>query len=453
VIQSPKILWGEGLFLRPQHFQQQDAYHEWRLSQMTRLLHPYAWGVRHIKIDPDALQTGLLRVLELQAVLPDGELFNAPSEDELPPPVSLAPLADGHAQSLNETVFHLAMAPLRPNGTNMAATRDEADTGARYYRSPMQAADVYTDAVAAEVVVLRKSARLLADTSPRAHLISMPLLRLKKTSTGGFEIDGRFMAPSLNIQASPALFLHLRRLLDVLQAKVDALYGMHREPSKNIIEFRSGDVASFWLLHTASAAFAGLSHLARHPALHPERLFEKLLELAGSLMTFSKSFTLADLPTYDHINPGPAFTRLDQIVRELLETVISTRYFAINLNETQPSFHQGRLDSEQITATTQLYLGVSAAMQPAELVEVVPARFKVGAPDDVDKLVLSAMPGVKLTHAPQVPAAVPVRPGSYYFTLEPRGSLYERMMQAHALTIYVPSGIQDLRLELIAVNA
>jgi type VI secretion system protein ImpJ len=453
VIQSPKILWGEGLFLRPQHFQQQDAYHEWRLSQMTRLLHPYAWGVRHIKIDPDALQTGLLRVLELQAVLPDGELFNAPSEDELPPPVSLAPLADGHAQSLNETVFHLAMAPLRPNGTNMAATRDEADTGARYYRSPMQAADVYTDAVAAEVVVLRKSARLLADTSPRAHLISMPLLRLKKTSTGGFEIDGRFMAPSLNIQASPALFLHLRRLLDVLQAKVDALYGMHREPSKNIIEFRSGDVASFWLLHTASAAFAGLSHLARHPALHPERLFEKLLELAGSLMTFSKTFTLADLPTYDHINPGPAFTRLDQIVRELLETVISTRYFAINLNETQPSFHQGRLDSEQITATTQLYLGVSAAMQPAELVEVVPARFKVGAPDDVDKLVLSAMPGVKLTHAPQVPAAVPVRPGSYYFTLEPRGSLYERMMQAHALTIYVPSGIQDLRLELIAVNA
>jgi type VI secretion system protein ImpJ len=52
-----------------------------------------------------------------------------------------------------------------------------------------------------------------------------------------------------------------------------------------------------------------------------------------------------------------------------------------------------------------------------------------------------------------VPAAVPVRPGSYYFTLEPRGMLYERMIQAHALTIYVPSGIQDLRLELVAVNA
>lgn len=456
MIPSSKILWGEGLFLRPQHFQHQDAYHEWRLSQMARLLHPYAWGVRHLKVDPDALQTGRLRVLELQAVLPDGELFNAPAEDELPPPLSLNALMDGagqaNAASQGELVIHLAMAPLRTQGGNMAATRDEADTASRYYRSPLQAPDAFTDAVSAEVVVLRKSARLLPDTWAHSHLVSLPLLRLKKTPSGGIEFDGRFMPPSLNIQASPALFLRLRRLLDVLQAKVDALYGLHREPSQNIIEFRSGDVASFWLLHTASAAFAGLSHLARHPALHPERLFEKLLELAGALMTFSKTHTLTDLPVYDHVHPGPGFARLDQIVRELLETVISTRYFAVHLHEAMPSFHQGRLDSEQITPVTQLYLGVGAAMPPAELVEIVPARFKVGAPDDVDKLVLSAMPGIKLVHAPQVPAAVPVRPGSYYFTLEPRGALYERMLQAHALTIYVPSGLQDLRLELIAVN-
>lgn len=449
MIQSPKILWGEGLFLRPQHFQQQDAYHEWRLAQMSRLLHPYAWGVRHIKVDLDALQTGLLRLLELQVVLPDGELFNAPAEDELPPPVALSSLTQDGA---GEALFHLALAPVRSSGTNMASTADEADTAVRYFRSPIQSADAFTDAVAAELVVLRKSARLLPDNAPRAHLVTLPLVRLRKTSTGGFELDGRFMPPSLSIQSSPALFLNLRRLLDVLQAKVDALYGMHREPSKNIIEFRSGDVASFWLLHTASAAFAGLSHLSRHAALHPERLFEKLLELAGALMTFSKSFTLADLPAYDHGNPGPGFTRLDQIVRELLETVISTRYFAITLNETQPSFHLGRLDAEQITPQTQLYLGVSATMAPAELVEVVPQRFKIGAPDDVEKLVLSAMPGVRLVHAPQVPAAVPVRPGSYYFSLEPRGMLYERMLQAHALTVYAPSGLQDLRLELVAVN-
>jgi len=451
VIPSQKILWGEGLFLRPQHFQRQDAYHEWRLAQQARALHPYAWGVKHIKIDPDALQTGVLRVLELQAIFPDGELFNAPMEDELPPPLTLDSCLTSTQAS--EAVIHLALAPVRSNGSNYATSQVEADTSVRYYRSHTQAADAYTDAVTAELTVLHKSVRLLAEHEPRSHLITLPALRIRRTASGGMEHDGRFIPPSLSLQASPALMLYLRRLLDIMQAKVDALYGLHREPSKNIIEFRSGDVASFWLLHTASSSFASLSHLLRHPGLHPERLFQQLLELAGALMTFSKSYTLSDLPIYDHMQPGPAFQRLDQIVRDLLDTVISTRYFSIQLMEEQPSFHKGRLDSEQLTSGTQLYLGVSAAVPPAELVELVPARFKVGAPDDVDKLVLSAMPGVRLVHAPQVPAAIPVRPGTYYFTLDTRSALYERMLQARSLTLYVPSGLPDLKLELIAVNA
>jgi type VI secretion system protein ImpJ len=153
-----------------------------------------------------------------------------------------------------------------------------------------------------------------------------------------------------------------------------------------------------------------------------------------------------------HFDPGPAFAKLDGIVRDLLETVISTRYFAIALSEVRPSFHVGRLDSEKIGPATTFYLGVAANMPPNELVEAVPVRFKVGAPDDVEKLVLSAMAGVGLTHAPQVPAAIPVRPGSYYFAVEPRGPLYERMLKAHAAMIYVPAGISDLTLELIALN-
>lgn len=66
---------------------------------------------------------------------------------------------------------------------------------------------------------------------------------------------------------------------------------------------------------------------------------------------------------------------------------------------------------------------------------------------------LSALPGVKLTHAAQVPAAIPVRPGSYYFALEARGPLYERMLKAQSIMIYVPSGIHDLKMELVAVTA
>ncbi len=442
-----KLLWGEGLFLKPQHFQVQDLYHEQRLAQALRQVHPYLWGVAELAVDRDALSSGLLRFSALQLMWPDGESFDAPYADTLPAARNLADI-EVPAEGL---VFHLALPLLREDGSNFSAKAGDGAALSRYTQGSEMAADLYTRAVAGELTVLRKQARVVADFEPREQFVSIPLLRIRRTATGGFELDASYLPPSLSIASSPLLTGLLRRLLDMLQAKVSALYGHHREPTRNLIEFRSGDVASFWLLHTANAAFASLSHFMHHPRLHPERLFQRMLELAGQLLTFSKTYTLADLPAYDHMAPGQAFLVLDKIIRELINTVISARYIAIGINEIKPGFHHAKLDSDKLTEGAALYLAVASDMPPADLVEVVPLRFKVGAADDVEKLVLSSMPGVKLMAAPQVPAAIPVRPGSYYFSIEPHGPIYERMMQARNVAIYVPSGFKDFKLELMAV--
>jgi type VI secretion system protein ImpJ len=111
------------------------------------------------------------------------------------------------------------------------------------------------------------------------------------------------------------------------------------------------------------------------------------------------------------------------------------------------------LDSGKIDDKTTFYLAVSADLPAVELVDVVPLRFKIGAPDDVEKFVLSAMPGVRIQHAPQVPAAIPVRPDACYFAIEGKGQMYERMLQAQSISIYVPSGLRDLKLDLLAVTS
>jgi len=444
---TAKLLWGEGLFLRPQHFQRQDLYHEGRLAAMSRALHPYAWGVMRLQLDRDALATGTLRVEEIRAVFPDGDIYSAPDADELPPAVHL----DDIDFASDTLVFSLALPLLREFASNFAASETDTANAMRYRQSEQAAPDLFTSAVDAEVSMLRKTARLLAPYEPADRFVVMPLLRVRKTSTAGYELDQSFLFPSLSIEAQPPLYAMLRRLLDVLQAKCAALYGYHREPSKHVIEFRSGDIASFWLLHTASSAFAELSHLFQHPALHPERLYQSMLALAGALLTFSREYGLDDLPVYDHVDPGPPFQKLDTMIRELIDTVISARYVLIALSETKPSFHLGRIESEKL-ADAAFYLGVAADMPPAELVETVPLRLKLGAPDDVDKVVLSAMPGVRLQAAPQVPAAVPVRPGTYYFSIDPHGPLYERMLQSQSIMIYVPEGFKDLKLELFGVT-
>ncbi len=446
-MKQAKILWGEGLFLRPQHFQRQDAYHESLLSDALLTAQPFGWGVRHLVVDNDALRGGILRIDHIDAVLPDGESYVAPDRDLLPPPVALDEIVGDESAE-----FRLALHQMRQHGGN-SVPEDSEHEQRRYVISHQNSADLFTDAAEAEIPVLKKAARLKPADDPLDQYVSMALLRVRKTPASGYELDTAYMPPTLSIGAAPMIMLQLRRLLDALQAKVNALYGFHREPSKNIIEFRSGDIASFWLLHTISSAVASLAHLHQNPVLHPERLFQEQLRLAGGLLTFSKTYSLTDLPAYDHAHPGPAFLKLDQVLRDLLDTVISTRYFRIALTETKPAFHAGRLDSEKINDKTAFYLGVSAAQPLPKLIESVPVRMKIGAPDDVEKLVLSAMHGVKLVHAAQVPPAIPVRPGACYFSLDPRSPLYERMLQAQSVTIYAPEGFDDLSLELIAVNA
>lgn len=444
---APKVLWGEGLFLRPQHFQRQDAYHESRLHQIATAVHPYAWGVRALEVDREALANSSLRFNELSAIFPDGEAYNAPQFDVLPPAISLADIA----LTQQSITFYLAVPTLNSYGGN-ASDPGSSNVATRYHQRGVETPDLFTQSATAEVMFLGKQARLVSQFEALDSFVSFPVVRLLREATGGFKLDPSFMPPCVSIKSNPVLFLHLRRLMDSLQAKVGSLYGHHREPSKNVIEFRSGDIASFWLLHTASAAFASLTHLFHHPVLHPERYFEQLLSLAGQLMTFSKTHTLVDLPVYKHTDPSPAFAHLHAMIKDLLDTVISSRYFSILLSETKPSYHSGRLDSGKIDERTTFFLAVSADMPALELVEIVPQRFKIGAPDDVDKFVLAAMPGVRLAHSPQVPAALPVKPETYYFSVEGKTPLYDRMLQAQSISIYVPSGIPNVQIELMAVT-
>lgn len=443
----PKVLWGEGLFLRPQHFQQQDRYHEGRLHRTTQALHPYPWGVREIVWDLDALKAGKLRLEALSLIFRDGEIVDAPASAPLPPPLDLSRIPT----SVQEVTWYAALPSLTPTGN--VASLGELHPTARYQQTSRPMADLYTQAVDADMLFLRGAARLMSDLEPLGAFECIPVIRLRRTVTGGFEQDLSYIPPGLSISSAPALKAMLDRLLDALQAKLQSLQGHMREPSRNVIEFRSGDVSSFWLLHTVSTSAAALMHYVRNPALHPERLFEALLALAGALMTYSKQYSLTDLPGYQHDDPAHCFTILDHIIRDLLDTVISTRYFSIALTEEKPSYYLGKLDSGKIDQRTTLYLAVSASLPALELVEVVPLRVKVGAPDNVEQCVLSAMPGVKLTHAPQVPAAIPIQPDTYYFSLEGKGMLYEQMLKAQSISIYVPAGISDLRLNLIAVTA
>lgn len=437
-----KVLWCEGITIGPHQLQQMDRYHETRLQQVAMAINPCLWGVRKARWNADALANNVLLANELSLVFQDGEIYDAPLSEEGPTAVDLSILPD----DIQTFTYYAALPIVNGHGHNM-------DADSRYTRTEGGTADLFSRMQPAAVAYLAKNVRLLPHTATRNAYFSIPVVRIRRAATGGFELDPTFMPPSVTLASAAGLAILLDALLAKLNAKIAALYERHRMNARQAFEVHNGDFSSFWMLNVICTAAAPLTHCANFRHHHPEYVFDRLTALAGGLMTFSPKYTLADLPKYHHDEPGPGFEKLDAMIRDLIDTVISSRYFAIPLASTvqRASLHQGVLDPARVDYRTQLCLAVSAEMPALELVAAVPVRFKIGSPDDVEHLISVALPGVELVHMAQLPTEVPVRPNTYYFSLTARGKLYDEMLKAQAISLYAPSGMKGLRIELFGI--
>jgi type VI secretion system protein ImpJ len=440
-----RVMWSEGMFLLPQHFQYQDEFHQHQLAQATLRNTPFHWGVQLLEVDEEALATGSLQLKRLKLVFPDGSLFDAPQHDPLPAARDLKDLLKG-----NDLKVYAALKLPESFGLNYVEDGQEQKTGRRYRKQFDTLPDLNEGDLENEITSLRLNVVMLIDGDNLDGYTWCPIARLSRNNIGGFNLDGHFVHPTLHLGTHDTLIGLGKRLLGALQSKSKALSGRRRERADQIAEFGSSDVTLFWLLNTVNRAHPALAHLLAHPRLHPERLYLFLAELAGGLLTFSLDTQLNDIPEYDHHDPAASLVRLDEMIRVLLDNVVPNQCVVINLTQTKPSYWQGQLHDPRL-AEADFYICVHADMPGASLLELVPRAFKVGSPEDIEVVVNSAMPGVTLNHSTRLPNAIPVRLDNHYFSIEPHGRVYERMMSAQAISFYAPSAFTNLKLELMAV--
>ena len=116
-----KIIWSEGMFLQPHHFQQHDRYLEKLIENRTAPLINYYWGFNHIELNPSALMLGKIQLTSAHGIFPDGTPFDFPYQNKPPAPLDIK------ADLRDEPVF-LAL-PIRRDGT------EETDSGVNHGNS------------------------------------------------------------------------------------------------------------------------------------------------------------------------------------------------------------------------------------------------------------------------------------------------------------------------------
>jgi len=445
---AQKVLWSEGMFLTPHHFQQADRYMESLISRRLSALRPLGWGVCRIQINTDALANGEMVLSKCSAILPDGMAVDTPDLDPLPPARPIEAAFDAKRNSLG---VYLASPLARAGGVAFSAEGAADGRPTRYHRRSLTASDENSGGSEREIILASKTLRILFDGEPPDDYATLKIAELSRSASGKFALNESYVPPCLLLSSSPQLVAYVRRILEMISAKSSDLSSTRRQRSAGLVEFTMSEAANFWFLHTVNATIPVLMHLHNQGDVHPEEVFLVLARLAGELFTFSGEGHPKDLPAYSHDAVGASFSAMEKKISDLMGTIIPTKCAPIPLEKLRDSLFKGQLRDDRLL-DGQFYLAVSAEVPEEKIIKEVPLKAKVSSSDRVDQLIAAALKGLLLRHLPTPPSEIPVQPGRQYFQVDKSGEHWEAVKKSRSISFYIPPEFKNLKLELMGVK-
>lgn len=442
-------LWAAGALLSPQQFQQQARWETWANEQLAHLGLVHPWGVQAVAFDLEALRLGKLKATRLRARMPDGTWVDTEQVDRLPCALELMQrLADID----HDAIVHLALPLEQANGNNCLFDGGRADRPMRYRQAWREVQDIYADEVQS-IGVLEHALSLRLQRDDNADYLTCPVARLIRDDQGAWCIDPAYVPPLLSFGAHEGLLSQLDNLLTQLSAKRQRLMGMRRESNQRMADFAVADVSLFWLLNALNTYQPVLTDLLAFPTRHPEQVYQQLIKLAGSLLTFSLEHDIDKVPAYRHDQLQSVFPPLMHTLSLLLEASLPSRVIALVLEEKGANRWQVTLNEPRLRERdgADFYLSVRCRLAAAQLQDQFPRLCKVGTPDEVNNLINAALDGVPLQPLSHVPAAIPLRLENQYFALDLGHAKGQAMLDEGVCAFYVPSTLADVKLELFAV--
>jgi type VI secretion system protein ImpJ len=444
-----RVVWSKGMFLTPQHFQAQDEYFEEHVQFRCAASTSVNWGLTDLAVDQESLVNGLFTVRHCRGVLPDGLTFSIPDSDEPPPGREIVEYFPPTEPVLD---VYLALPERRPRGKNVTIQNGaKGDAGTRYVAETRMVLDETSGLEEKPIQLANKNFRLVFGGESLDGTSFTRIAQVTRSPAGTYILNSEFVAPLMSIDGSEYLLIMLRRLIELLAAKAASLSGLRRQKGRSLAEFGSSDVANFWLLHTVNTFLPPLKHIWVARRRHPEMMYMAMLGLAGALSTFSLDESARNLPDYDHENLGTCFTQLDEKIRELLETAIPSKCVVVPLHLLEKSIWAGSITDENHFKKTQFFLSVRAQLGMDDLIKNAPRMIKVSPPPEIHRLIRNALPGLTLRHAPVPPAAIPVKLERQYFAFNQSGILWDGIVKAAQVAIFVPDEIPKPELELLIV--
>ncbi|MFJ7316394.1 type VI secretion system baseplate subunit TssK [Pseudomonas sp. NPDC098747] len=440
---SHKVIWQEGMLLRPQHFQHNDRYYDHQMKTRTQLLGGYTWGFRHLEIDVQFLNMGRVVVSRASGILPDGSLFELDGNAE--------PLVIEVPPNTGNTPIYLAL-PLATGNHIESRRPEQSDVLARYTAYDAEVADsnAGNDSVS-QVSCGRPDFKLLLgeQQSDQAYVKLKVCEVLDSTTDGVISLAEDFVPTYIQVQASTYLLSCLKEVISLLGHRGDGIADRIRSTGK----VGGAEVGDFMMLQLINRTELLLQHYLVLEQVHPEELYRTLLTLLGELATFSSDSKRPRLDSrYQHSDQGASFRTLMEAIRQVLSMVLEQHAIELELQTREYGIMVAQLNDHTLLSSSSFVLAASAHCDAEELRHRLPAHLKMGSVNTIRQLVNLHLPGMKIRPLPVAPRQIAFHANKTYFSVDLSADDQAEMARSGSFALHVSGEFADLELSFWAIR-
>ena len=443
MFENSKVIWSEGIFLLPQHFQQHDRYIQNLVNSRCLGLQPYGWGFYSLKIDSDLFKIGKLALKECRGIFPDGTSFNLPEDDELPLPLDIP-------EDIRDEIVFLSLPVRRPEAVESDSDANP-DGLARFRLGEREVRDNTNGAESkAALQVGKLKTRLIRQRDERSGYTGLGVARvIEVRADKNIVVDDQFIPANLNCFAVSRLSGFLRELHGLLSTRGEAIAGQLATAGHAGV----AEIADFLVLQMINRYQPLFEHLANVVGLHPETFYRIGIQLAGELATFFRPDKRpAGLPPYQHEDLLATFSPLMEELRQLLSKVYEPRAIQIPLKGPKYGTYAAKRPDLSLLENAIFVLAASANIPAEKLRQNLPHQVKIGPVEDINRLIRTLTPGISIDPLTVAPRQIPYHAGFTYFALNKHSELWGKMTTSGGFAIHIDANLPGLELEFWAIK-
>lgn len=427
------VVWSEGMFIAPQHFQHSEVVAQSYVNEIAQLdLACGDFGVSELDINTDMLQIGKFAIRNAAGVFPDRLFFRLSKE-------LVTDIPDG----VVDEIVHLAV-PLAIVGTAQFGVDRDTVRMIKTRAELRDLNDPSNEPVETELAEVGACLRLgSADFSGYA---SIPVARiLEKTAEGHVVLDRSFVPHALRISAAKLLMERLEETISLARVRATNAAGRvvtdtgTRSETSLLTERLELQVLNKWLLV--------LQNDAHHGKVSPRSLYQHLACMSVELDAVLGVATDPSL-IYDADSIAQSFEGLLANLRSKLTLEKPASVMALSWNT--ELFEKRRvlrliIPTRVLSEKRRPILALSGPDNAPALLELGPKACKLAGLSAMPDLVARGLPGVDLTPLPVPPPELRSRSDAAFFAVNISSEHWQKYLEKReALALHVDDRIRKV---------